>query len=86
MHKKLQTKKFSVPFVPPSHFFTLSLVVPLYNEAEALPVFLEAIHQTFSHSPHVTLEIIFVNDGSHDETLERLLVFQKKDSRIKILG
>ncbi len=75
-----------MPFVLPSHFFTLSLVVPLYNEAEALPVFLEEIHQTFSHSPHATLEIIFVNDGSHDETLERLLVFQKKDSRIKILG
>ena len=74
-----------MPLVTPYCLFTLSLVVPLYNEAEALPIFLEAIYQTFSRSPHVTLEIIFVNDGSQDETLERLFVFQKKDPRIKIL-
>ena len=48
---------------------TLSLVVPCYNEAQALPVFIEEVRKVVSGLQGVQPEIILVNDGSKDETL-----------------
>lgn len=43
----------------------LYIVLPAYNEAEALPVLLEAIEQNCAPIPH---QIVVVNDGSTDST------------------
>ncbi len=51
------------------HEVTLSLVVPCYNEAQALPVFIDAVQKVLSGLRGVQPEIILVNDGSRDETL-----------------
>lgn len=48
---------------------TLSLVVPCYNEAQALPVFIDEVRKVVSGLQGVQPEIILVNDGSKDETL-----------------
>ncbi len=64
---------------------TLSLVVPVYNEAEAIPIFLSRIREVFTNQSSVLLELIFVNDGSVDATLDVLLSNQGSDRRIKVI-
>ena len=63
----------------------LSLVVPVFNEEEAIGFFQAQVNETFIHHPEIQLEIIFINDGSTDSTLEKLIALQKSDSRIVIV-
>lgn len=59
----------------------ISVVVPIYNVAKQLPKCLESIvGQTYAD-----LEIILVNDGSTDNSLEICRDFAQRDSRIKII-
>jgi glycosyltransferase involved in cell wall biosynthesis len=64
---------------------TLSLVVPVFNKQEAVHLFLEKISDVFSENNSILLEIVFVNDGSSDATLDRLLSYQKTESRLKVV-
>ena len=50
----------------------LSLVVPVFNEATSIDGFLSEVDSVLSESLGLDLEIIFVNDGSSDDTLEVL--------------
>jgi len=45
----------------------LSLIVPVYNEEEAIPVFYQAVRANEELAKHI-VEIVFVNDGSVDRT------------------
>lgn len=45
----------------------LSLVVPVFNEQEAIPLFYEAVTQNDSLKEY-ELEFVFINDGSCDNT------------------
>jgi glycosyltransferase involved in cell wall biosynthesis len=57
----------------------LSLIVPVYNEEESLPLLFEAIRQALEPLPH-TWEVIFVDDGSRDGSLAALKTLAKKDA------
>lgn len=51
----------------------LSIVVPCYNEAENVCAFVQAVNEELSDAAiGYTHEIIFINDGSKDDTLIRL--------------
>lgn len=63
----------------------LSLVVPVFNEAESVGVFVQTVKNVFDDINHLKIEILFVNDGSHDDTLEKLLLLQKKNNHIRIV-
>lgn len=63
----------------------LSLVVPVYNEAETIAFFLNRVSEVFANQPLVELEILFVNDGSTDNTLNNLLEIQRIDQRVRII-
>lgn len=56
----------------------LSLVIPVYNEQENLPLLFDAIHQTLGQLPH-SWEVIFVDDGSQDESLNILRQLVERD-------
>jgi glycosyltransferase involved in cell wall biosynthesis len=56
----------------------LSLVVPVYNEEESLPLLFDAIHQALD-SLNKSWEVILVDDGSQDRSLEVLRDLAKKD-------
>jgi len=62
----------------------LSLIIPLYNE-EALVDELIARSSTALQQATDDFEIICVDDGSSDSTLEKLLAHHERDSRIKAL-
>ena len=57
---------------------TVSLIIPAYNEEEAIPYFLERIVPLLDAEPY-TFEMIFIDDGSKDRTLEILLEARQKD-------
>jgi glycosyltransferase involved in cell wall biosynthesis len=64
---------------------TLSLVVPVFNEVETVGLFLEKVTQVIGKDPSINLNIVFVNDGSLDETLECLLELQKGNHSVQIV-
>jgi Glycosyltransferases involved in cell wall biogenesis len=45
----------------------ISLVVPVFNEEEAIPLFYQSVRK-FNPFEHIDVEIVFVNDGSSDTT------------------
>ncbi|HZS49684.1 MAG TPA: glycosyltransferase family 2 protein [Bryobacterales bacterium] len=63
----------------------LSIVVPVYNEAESLPRLLEALREVLPQTG-CEHELIFVNDGSRDGSFEVLSQAARSDPRVKILG
>lgn len=62
----------------------LSIVIPVYNEAENLPELYREITDSMSQTKK-SYEIIFIDDGSWDESLIVLKKLQKKDPKIKII-
>ena len=67
----------------------ISVIVPCYNEQEALPFFFEAIGKIagkMKQEYNVDYEFVFVDDGSRDRTLEILRDFAKKDERVKYIS
>lgn len=73
--------------VDPRHLKNImaSLIVPVYNESEAVSAFVKAANRVFSDLSNVKLEIIFVNDGSTDDTLTKLLSLQRQNAWIRIV-
>jgi glycosyltransferase involved in cell wall biosynthesis len=63
----------------------LSLVVPVFNESETVSLFTDRVKAVFGKFNDIKLEIIFINDGSSDDTLARLLELQKQNSEIRIV-
>ena len=62
----------------------LSLIIPIYNEEEAFPFLLAALDKVLAEMT-CACEIIFVNDGSRDGSLE-LLQKAAQDPRIGVLS
>ena len=57
----------------------ISLVVPCYNEQEVIKLFYDEIQKIKKDFKNVSFEIIFVNDGSKDRTLELMRELSKND-------
>ena len=62
----------------------ISIIVPSYNEEEAIPLFYKEIDKV-SKDMSVDFEFIFVNDGSKDKTIEIVKELSKKDKRVKYI-
>lgn len=63
----------------------LSLVIPVYNEAESIGYFLDRIGAVFRPHGDVALELVFVNDGSTDTTLDCLIAYQRTNPAIQVI-
>ena len=63
----------------------ISLVVPFYNEGEGVWYFHEAIVPIMEQIPGIVFEVVCVDDGSRDRTLEFLLEVAESDSRFRVL-
>ncbi|MCI6997933.1 MAG: glycosyltransferase [Eubacterium sp.] len=59
----------------------ISVVIPVYNSAEWLPVCLESVlGQTYSN-----LEVVVVDDGSTDGSTEMLKMYAQQNNKIKLV-
>jgi len=70
---------------PRSNPALLSIVIPCYNEEEIVPLLRPQLTNFLDHSPY-PCEVIAVNDGSSDQTIELLTDWCKADKRIKVLS
>jgi len=64
----------------------ISVVVPCYNEQEALPIFYEETTKELTKIPDVTWEFVLVDDGSRDKTLETMQQLAEKDEKVKYIS
>ena len=63
----------------------LSLVVPVFDEEESIDLFLNGV-EPYLDSAGLKFEIVFVNDGSRDDTLAHLLDCSARDRRIRVVN
>lgn len=63
----------------------ISIVVPCYNETEAIPIFYDEFLRVFKNID-ADYEIIFVDDGSSDNTLDTIKAIAAKDNKVKYIS
>lgn len=59
----------------------ISIIVPAYNEEESIPYLEKRIVALMDNMKNYEFEVLFVNDGSKDKTLELIKELRKKDER-----
>ncbi|MDR1911507.1 MAG: glycosyltransferase family 2 protein [Helicobacteraceae bacterium] len=73
------------PPPPPEGGVLLSIVVPCYNEAENIPLFYAKSCEVLKvlEGQGVSVEFVFIDDGSKDETAKVIQELSEKDERIR---
>lgn len=61
----------------------LSIIIPCYNEEKTVETIYVAITDTMDMLPQYDYEILFVNDGSKDNTLNKLTGLSEMDVHVK---
>lgn len=64
----------------------VTILIPAYNEEESLPFLYERLEELINSIKNYEFEILFVNDGSKDKTLELIKKYRNKDSRISYVN
>ena len=60
----------------------ISIIIPAYNEQESLPILYERLTKLMENLNNYDFEVLFVNDGSKDQTIEIIKELREKDERI----
>ena len=60
----------------------ITIIIPAYNEEESLPFLYERLEKLMNDIKNYEFEILFVNDGSKDKTIQLIKEMRAKDSRI----
>ena len=60
----------------------ISIIIPAYNEQESLPILYERLTKLMETLNNYDFEVLFVNDGSKDQTIEIIKELREKDKRI----
>ncbi len=60
----------------------ISVIIPAYNEEESLPILYKRMEKLIKSMENYEFEILFVNDGSKDKTLEIIKKMRQEDNRI----
>lgn len=66
-------------------FVKISLVIPVFNEEESVESFVSYVDNLFSRNKEYQIEFVFIDDGSVDRTLSKLISLQKKEDRIVLV-
>ncbi|UMG93855.1 glycosyltransferase family 2 protein [Nocardioides sp. TF02-7] len=64
----------------------VAYVLPVYDEADGLAAFHAALVEATAQRPDLDYEFVYVDDGSRDESLERLLGLRADDPRVTVLS
>lgn len=62
------------------------VIISAYNEQENIPLLTEQLQEKFQKISFENYELVFVNDGSKDDTLSVLLEIQKNNSRVIVIN
>ena len=64
----------------------IALLIPVYNEADVLPVLWQQLEKALPQEKEITFEYVFVNDGSTDETLSALRALAANHMQVKVVS
>lgn len=64
----------------------ISVIVPCYNEEEALPHYYEAMAKVMGEMADMAFELLFINDGSTDGTQAVIKAIAERDDRVRYLS
>ena len=64
----------------------ISIIIPCFNEEQVISHTYQRVDKTMKSFGHRGYELIFINDGSRDKTLEILREIAQKDSNVKIIS
>jgi glycosyltransferase involved in cell wall biosynthesis len=64
----------------------VTVVVPAYNEAAAIPVLHRRLAEICAHEPQYAFDLLFVDDGSSDATIEVVTRLASDDPRIRFIS
>ena len=64
----------------------ITVAVPCYNEEPALEPFFAEVTAVAARMPYVQFEFLFIDDGSRDGTLAKILALAKQDARVKYIS
>ena len=66
----------------------LSVIVPCYNEQENIQDFYDELmkNEAFFKERDVDIELVYVNDGSTDKTVDMVKELNNKDKRVKLVS
>lgn len=66
----------------------LSVIVPCYNEQESVALFYEELikNDSFFQEKQVALELLYIDDGSKDQTVAEVKKLHEKDERVRLIS
>lgn len=65
----------------------ISICFAVYqNQGSLTPLYERMVHELRTYFPHHTYELLFVNDGSKDRSLEELISIRDRDDNVKIIS
>lgn len=66
----------------------LSVIVPCYNEEESVELFYEELikNDSFFAEKDIELELLYINDGSVDRTVEQVMKLHERDERVHLIS
>ena len=64
----------------------ISIVIPTFNEEGNIEILYKRITEAFEGTTHTNFEIIYVNDGSSDDSLEKIKTLSLTDERVKFIS
>jgi glycosyltransferase involved in cell wall biosynthesis len=64
----------------------ITILVPAYNEEEVINIFYERVVKVINSITNYDFELLFINDGSKDNTLKILEDIAQKDKKVKIIS
>lgn len=63
----------------------ISIVSPCYNESKNIEILFEKISNAISNIKNYDFEILFIDNSSEDDTVEKIKSLIKKDKRVKLI-
>ena len=64
----------------------ISVIIPCFNEQESIPYFYDEITKVSNQMNEYDFEYIFIDDGSKDKTIDKLIELSQKDTRVKYIS
>lgn len=64
----------------------ISIIIPCYNEEEAIPIYYKEMFKIIKRMKQVDFELLFINDGSSDKSLEEMRKLSNLHKEVKYIS
>jgi dolichol-phosphate mannosyltransferase len=64
----------------------ITVIIPIFNEYEGIPFLVESLNEFFRQNRNLQAEVIFVNDGSRDNSVERLVSMNHETYNARVIS